>query len=282
MLMMVSDMAFDAKPTNDQYPQWNASFRNQDVSPLDLVMCVADGFAYAPAHTENKRKKENWLSSQVISVDLENSPLAALDVVESNTFFSSYGFMAYTTLSHTDESPRSRAVFVLDKPFTSASEWHLAARAVVGFFTAADPCSSDISRAFLGNPHAQCRVYGRFLPMHVAGILAQQQWRLDTVKRDAERAMTLSRQRDNHWQEEGAGVAALGKWLDDLAHAPVGRRNNLLNRAAFLTGRYLVHTGKLSEVTALSTLIGAGLSSGLEELEVKRTVTQALRKGMSL
>jgi hypothetical protein len=273
----VSGIAFASKPTKEEYPGLQKSFENKQVSPLDLVTLITSGYSFTAEHEGDKRK-ENWRSAQYVAVDLENSPDASLNAVEDNQFFSAYGFCSYTTFSHTEEKPRSRAVFILTRPVANVAEWSLMARAVTGMFGgAADAASSDVSRSFLGNPDAQLRMYDKYLPVDAAMVLARQQERIDKERE-------LSRQRDRaaYHSQDGAGVASLGKWLDDVARAPYGKRNNTLNRAAFLTGRYLVAPGKISEATAMSALLGAGMSAGLDDHEVKLTVATALRKGMTL
>jgi hypothetical protein len=120
-------------------------------------------------------------------------------------------------------------------------------------------------------------MYGKFLPYDVVLLLASQQDRLD-------KEIAASRQRDRRpiFEQEGASLSALGKWVDDIARSPHGKRNNTLNRAAFLTGRYLVAPGKLSHASAYATLVGAGIAAGLDELEVTKTVSQSLEKGAKL
>ena len=225
---MLSGIAFAHKPDKAEYAEWSQSFTNTTLSsPLDLMDVVTGGYAYCATHTDNIRRKEHWQSAQYISIDLENHADASLNAVEDNPFFSAYGFMSYTTYSHTEEKPRSCALFVLDKPVTDVTRWHYAARAIMGMFgDAADQCSADISRAFMGNPNTQCRVYARILPWDVAFMLGQQQKLLDEQKE-------LSRQRENRplYQQEGASLASLSKWIDDVSRATEGKRNNTLNRA---------------------------------------------------
>lgn len=72
--------------------------------------------------------------------------------------------------------------------------------------------------------------------------------------------------------------AALTQAVDRVMAAPVGTRNTTLNREAFGTAR-LIGEG-LSEAVWRDALGSAGARAGLDEAEVERTLTSALRGRM--
>jgi hypothetical protein len=77
--------------------------------------------------------------------------------------------------------------------------------------------------------------------------------------------------------ERYAAVALRAEALR-VARAPVGTRNDTLNRAAFALGR-LVAAGLLDAGTVTHELSAAARWSGLDRAETARTVRSGLRAG---
>jgi Bifunctional DNA primase/polymerase, N-terminal len=76
-------------------------------------------------------------------------------------------------------------------------------------------------------------------------------------------------------------AAALDAEADRVAHAPVGTRNDTLNRAAFALGR-LVAAGMLDAWTVRSELDRAARHAGLGRAEIRRTIRSGLTAGQTL
>jgi hypothetical protein len=74
------------------------------------------------------------------------------------------------------------------------------------------------------------------------------------------------------------GQAALTAEADRVAHAPVGARNDTLNRAAFALGR-LVGAGLLDPGEVQRELETAALFAGLGRVETRRTIRSGLTAG---
>jgi putative DNA primase/helicase len=77
----------------------------------------------------------------------------------------------------------------------------------------------------------------------------------------------------------GWGQAALAGELAKLLAAPVGQRNNVLNRAAFRLAQAAA-AGMLDETEAKNRLRAAALSIGLEPREVDDTITSGWQAGL--
>lgn len=73
-------------------------------------------------------------------------------------------------------------------------------------------------------------------------------------------------------------AAALEKELDTLARAPVGERNEQLNKSAFSLGQ-LVAGGALAEGEVADKLATVAGAIGLDEREIERTIASGLRGG---
>jgi len=76
------------------------------------------------------------------------------------------------------------------------------------------------------------------------------------------------------------GLSALQKECAALRHAARGGRNNQLNRSTYNLAR-LVAGGELEGEQARSSLVAAGMETGLPELEVLKTVKSAWNAGLS-
>jgi len=286
--LMVSRFGFTQKPNKGDYASLQENFANAWLNLESLVEMVAAGRAFTARHEPERRAAANWHSSQMVVLDLEKHPKAALDEVELNPFYGAYGTFCYTTFSHTERAPRSRVVFLLEHPLADVSLWHALAVAVCGLFgDACDPASADVSRAFLGNPDAELRVPGGFIPADVVAMLALAQ--LDIFARINERHAARQREfaspaRDAYDAlpdngKQGQDLRIFDRWLEEIRSTPEGGRSDALNRRAFLAGKHLVAKHTLSEDEAYRLLMGAALACGLDKHEAHATITQALRKG---
>ncbi|MFI5936760.1 bifunctional DNA primase/polymerase [Actinoplanes sp. NPDC051494] len=77
---------------------------------------------------------------------------------------------------------------------------------------------------------------------------------------------------------ERYAAVALGAEVERVAHAPIGTRNDTLNRAAFALGR-LVGAGVLDHATATRELTAAAAWAGLGRVETARTIRSGLNAG---
>jgi hypothetical protein len=74
------------------------------------------------------------------------------------------------------------------------------------------------------------------------------------------------------------GLAALRAELAEVRRAPIGDRNNRLNRAAFCLGM-LVTGGELNETLVEDELLAAALYMGLTEAEARASIRSGLQAG---
>lgn len=275
--MGISSISIDHKPSPAEYQNIYNSFSNELIEPEELAFVVAAGQSFG--HWAGKpRIVSNWQSAQFVGVDLEKHPDAALPIATENPFYKLYGQMAYTTISHKPDEPRSRLVFILDKPIDDVEVWHWGARAIAEMFGAAsDLAAADRGRSFLGNPNANIIVNNRLLPSTTFKMLSRQRERMNQERiKAAERRYSSSTSEPSLM---GEPQEILLKWAERVRGASHGERNSKLNRAAFMAGRYLVRRG-LPEGEAYSVLVAAGVSAGLDESEAVKTVSSAIKRGI--
>lgn len=76
------------------------------------------------------------------------------------------------------------------------------------------------------------------------------------------------------------GIRAIQLEADLVRRAPVGQRNDTLNRAAFQLGT-LAESGGVNLSTVVASLVEAALASGLTDREIRGTIKSGLRAGLS-
>jgi hypothetical protein len=82
-------------------------------------------------------------------------------------------------------------------------------------------------------------------------------------------------------QPDRYGAAALESETDRVARAPVGTRNDTLNRAAFALGR-LVAAGMLDGWIVRTELERAARYAGLGPVESRRTIRSGMTAGQQI
>lgn len=129
---------------------FNGSFHNIDIEPKRFMELVQMGYAYTSQHTKY-RKEENFLLAQHLGLDMdtkdERSTLATLS---QNPFIAQYALFIHTTPSHTEEAPKARVVFCLDRPIKDSEKYKEVMRALVDKFSSSDSSCKDASRFFYG------------------------------------------------------------------------------------------------------------------------------------
>ncbi len=76
-----------------------------------------------------------------------------------------YGGMIYATPSHTEAAPRSRVLFLLDRPITNADAYKTAVEFIYSLFPGSDPNCIKASGFFYGSHHCQIELINKVLPL---------------------------------------------------------------------------------------------------------------------
>lgn len=158
-----------------QWPAFNASFVNHELSATDIQDVVYAGWSITTQLKAPWRTTENYLRGQHIGLDFdtedERSTLATL---AQDRFISKYGSFVHTTRSHTEEKPRARVVFLLDQPIYQGKNYALAATALIWLFGSADRQCKDCVRFFYGAQYQEQVPIGNVLPLEVVQRLIGQ------------------------------------------------------------------------------------------------------------
>ena len=189
-------------PGDSRWAKFNAAFRNETHTLESFIEEVSRGYAFCaelggcqrehcgqwccpnrtndPIHCGRPmgyRTNRHWGSAQHIGLDFDAGDVrASLDYLLSVPLIAESAAFAYTTLSHSPASPRSRVVIITDIPFTDPDYYRQAKRAVMDQVPWGDSGVHDPSRSFYGTTPKLGTVnyVGRILPLNVIDELIEE------------------------------------------------------------------------------------------------------------
>ena len=266
----VSTWALDHKlaPGAPEWSAFNASFTNQSLTPFDFAHAIYDGHPFTTWHANNWRTSANYVCGQHLGLDFDaGDQTSTLPALLDNPFIHRHANILYTTPSHTPEAPRARVVFLLDTPIMQATNYALAAAALLWLFGTADRQCRDASRFFYGSMRCEMEMFDNVLSLAtVKHIIAQYQ---ASGKREMQRHTRTIQAGDKYT------TAALRNEVEAVRTAPQGTRNGTLNKACWNLARFIA-TGELSQIEIEDALTDAALGVGLEMPEIKATLRSAI------
>lgn len=267
----VSTWALDHKlaPGAPEWSAFNASFTNQSLTPFDFAHAIYDGHPFTTWHTNNWRTSANYVCGQHLGLDFDaGDQTSTLPALLDNPFIHRHANILYTTPSHTPEAPRARVVFLLDTPIMQATNYALAAAALLWLFGTADRQCKDAARFFYGSMRCEMEMFDNVLSLAtVKHIIAQYQ---ASGKREMRRQVDRTIQGNDRYT-----TAALRNEVEAVRTAPQGTRNGTLNKACWNLARFIA-TGELSQIDIEDALTSAALSAGLGEAEITATLRSAI------
>lgn len=166
----ISQYSLDRKiPQGDVFwRKFNASFVNRELETDMLMQAIYDGYPITTWHKNNWRNASNYLCGQHLGLDFDQGDKSStLANLVTDKFILKYGAFVYTTISHTDESPRARAIFLLDQPIMQGKNYALAAAALLWVFSSADRQCKDCCRFFYGSKRCNFEYINQVLPLDV-------------------------------------------------------------------------------------------------------------------
>jgi len=267
----VSTWALDHKlaPGAPEWAAFNASFVCQDLTPFDFAHAIYDGHPFTTWHANNWRTSANYVCGQHLGLDFDaGDQTSTLPALLDNPFIHRHANILYTTPSHTPEAPRARVVFLLDTPIMQATNYALAAAALLWLFGTADRQCKDPARFFYGSLRCEIEMFDNVLSLAtIKHIIAQYQ---ASGKREMRRQVDRAIQSNDRYT-----TAALRNEVEAVRTAPQGTRNGTLNKACWNLARFIA-TGELSQIDIEDALTDAALGVGLEMPEIKATLRSAI------
>lgn len=255
-----------------------ASFQNREWTPEEIKAHILEGRAVCIAAVNNDhRHGDDWQSAQMIGLDFDKGP--AVKPLSEDDFVHQYAFMVYASPSSTTESPRTRALFILDGKLTDKELFRKYIKRLLKRFSNAnaDTQCKDIVRFYYGHENAE-HIFNAdaVLPISVLEALPIHP---DEIPR-AEKPMSPI-------QTNGDFSPYVAKVIENVVtsvrSAPNGERNDTLNKAALTMGHLVAadwsHVSRLQGESILLT--AAPISSDFPEHEVRATINSGITAGLA-
>lgn len=204
-----------------------------------LVKHIRSGKAFTVGlFSDNRRIESHFVSSQLLALDLDQCPMDIDQLEEWSVFLQEYAFFMYPTPSSTLEQPKTRILFVLDRPVESSTRWRVLQLGLMEYFNQVKPDAAckDPSRLFYGSKTTQYYVnYEAVLQISVVANFAIPQAEHDEFM-SLEAQYTVRIQRGESDLERCA-YNFLNHGLRQVAGAAQGEKHNTFrNYALWLYG----------------------------------------------
>jgi hypothetical protein len=183
--LMIDPKQYNSKPTDPNIITKNIIYHPKEIDVESLANEIVNGKTFMCGYIEKdslgriKRNESYWRSQQVIALDFDNEietenelgkkikikhVSATLDDALKNEFIKKYAAFAYKTFSYTDDHPKFRIVFVLEKPFYDLKKCRKVIELLLEKFPVADTQCKDGVRLFYGGKELHVINYNNRLP----------------------------------------------------------------------------------------------------------------------
>lgn len=160
-------------------PGWRAfnnAFHPEEVTIVELARAVYKGHAHCVVHDHISHRKQgkaadgapfeydgayrdiqNFRAMQTACLDFdkEDPQQDGIDALLLDSFIAKRAGLLYSTTSSKPLAPRTRVVFVLEKPITAVDDARLFNKALVGGYPRADQSGSDVMKPWSGSIRCQ-------------------------------------------------------------------------------------------------------------------------------
>ena len=137
-------------------------------------LMTIDGYATTCELWNENRKRENFMSRQIILIDIDKNML--ITDLFNDDFYNQYGAGFYTSPSHTDEHHKFRICFVLEQALKNPDHVESFIRALVKYFYPdADIKPTNAASYFNGTPNCVIKEFrNTIVPMEVVNAIIEQ------------------------------------------------------------------------------------------------------------
>jgi hypothetical protein len=289
------------------------SFMTERLSLVELLLAIRSGHAWTAPHRKIRhrrptrhnptyqttyRVKDNVLGSQLLALDCDTEDeRSTFDWLAADPFIGHYGGVLHATASSRPERPRTRVIFVLDRPLDRAG-YELALKALLERYPYCDQSACHAAVVFYGAARCDYRLIGQLLPVEVLWyqVIRPYQERRAAERQRRAAARLARQQRVGHNEApDPAQVrryveAALGHIVDELAttRAGQGLRHKRLFESALKLGSlggasWLTSEGAALLAEAEAQLLEAAQANGYVadygETDAVRTIDAGLAIG---
>ena len=172
---MKIDLSYNPNTVNKSNIKNNGyKFVNINTTPYEIYnFLVNNGYSICVSKLNGdskykKMKPQNFISSQIIVIDIDNNNLSnyiSYDSIINNEFINKYASFIYTTHNHTDSHHRYRIFFILDQKITDCNIYKELINKLISKFNS-DKKTSSIVQMFFGNTECKTNIFwGNILPV---------------------------------------------------------------------------------------------------------------------
>ena len=260
---------------------YDKSFIAKTISVEQLISHIVAGRAWAVGIYENDhRKKEHFQTSWLLALDIDNDDpdkTITFDEIVQNAEIRSFAALVHPTPSSAPEKPKTRVLFILDRQIPDKEKWEKAQQAVMRHFRqfSPDPKCKDAARFYYGSDlNGAVKAPGNRLSLDKIAEWVKEYdtymaAELEKTRHDAPYATYTP---DNIKYAE----KAYQNTLNELWAATEGKRNDLLNKAAYkLFGWAKAAWPGIDALRIERDLQNAGEGIGLSREETARTIASA-------
>lgn len=282
--VMVSTALQGKAPTAWGKAEWgrfHKTFKRKTITPYQLAGAIWKGYSFTPTH--HGRRQEHLFDAAWHAAFDFDSEGAGLDyLMRPNSFAWTFASFAYATPSSTDDTPKSRVVFIFDEPIRSAQRARELYQAIAWRFnedgSITDDQCKDPLRLYFGSP--QCEMVGNWSaistqsindnPSAVDTLISQYNLAHPPIVKTTPQKKTIID--DDHVR------IRVDRMLDNLRLAPSGERNYWRNKLGYTIGG-VVAAGQMSEPDALAMLEDAALMSTDTPGKAKKEIKKSFENG---
>jgi len=255
--------------------EFNGQFTNFDLPSVDpLVWAITNGYAITAQHS-GYRKRDDFVCGQHIGLDFdtgdERSDVGRLC---ENSFIKEHASFLHTTASHTNRNPRSRVIFILERPIYNRESYSLLTEAFAEAFSTnggADPSCKDPVRLFFGAEGCDVLRLDNVLTVAVANEIV-------APYKEIQKKRQATRYNGESFDVAGDAGWQINRELDKLVSAPDGHKWLTLTKVSRTIGGY-VGAGYISEVDA-SSMLSMAIEDRAEDMSIaSNTIEWGLRVG---
>ena len=301
------------KPGDGRFWDFNMTFQNTWLTLPKLLGTIREGYAWTaphrhvrhhrptarnPYHQTSYRVKANVVGSQLLALDSDTGDeRSRFDVLLTDPFIAEYVGLLHATASSTPTRPRTRVIFVLDKPLETAV-FEQSLKALLFRYPFCDQSVNHAAAVFYGAQHCEMHLTEKVLPVAVLEQVIWQPYQSHLEKQQRQREAVRRKRLDQYGQRDKPDsdqvtryvLAVRQNLLDELIDTPPGQgqRHQRLYAAAFTLGRLLVASWLSTEAHAKLVRVDAALFGAAEangyitdygEDDALRTIENGLDNG---
>ena len=257
----------------DWWRIFNGQFKNFDLPSVDpLVWAITNGYSVTSQHS-GYRKRDNFICGQHIGLDFDTGDVqSSIERLSQRDFIQRNAALIHTTASHTEDNPRARVLFILERPIYSRRKYSILTEAFADAFTdrGADQSCKDPVRLFFGAEGCEVLRLNNVLTFNRANEIVAPYKEKQAKRTQSTGIRPSSIGGDASWR--------INNQLTKLAMAPDGEKWFTLTKVSRTVGGY-VGAGYIDESDAFSQLSQA-IAGRAEDMSIATdTVKWGLRIG---